>query len=414
MAALTLAPRVSNLETAHTMTSAKTVVSLSAALSAVCLWALAATMTAPSVFAQDKSASSATPAKAAADPKSAGKPALTVALVQAQSRDVPMTLAANGSVAAWQEAILGAEVNGLRLKEVSAQVGDSVKRRQVLALFAAESVEAEVAQSRAAVAEAEATLAEARANAERAQSIAASGALSTQQVAQYATAEKTAQARLDSARAQLAVQQLRLNHTRLVASDDGIISARTATQGAVVPQGQELFRLIRKGRLEWRGEVTATELTRLKVGQTVAVTAGGAGTGTGTGAGAGAGAIQGRLRMIGPTVDVATRNALVYVDLPDAMRKGFRPGMFARGEFGLGSSSALTVPQDAVVLRDGFSYVFRATVAGSDTRVTRVKVDTGRRVEDRVEILRGLAPNDRIVASGVAFLADGDLVKVSK
>ena len=408
MAALTLAPRVSNLETAHTMTSAKTVVSLSAALSAVCLWALAATMTAPSVFAQDKSASSATPAKAAADPKSAGKPALTVALVQAQSRDVPMTLAANGSVAAWQEAILGAEVNGLRLKEVSAQVGDSVKRGQVLALFAAESVEAEVAQSRAAVAEAEATLAEARANAERAQSIAASGALSTQQVAQYATAEKTAQARLDSARAQLAVQQLRLNHTRLVASDDGIISARTATQGAVVPQGQELFRLIRKGRLEWRGEVTATELTRLKVGQTVAVTAGGAGTG------AGAGAIQGRLRMIGPTVDVATRNALVYVDLPDAMRKGFRPDMFARGEFGLGSSSALTVPQDAVVLRDGFSYVFRATVAGSDTRVARVKVDTGRRVEDRVEILRGLAPNDRIVASGVAFLADGDLVKVSK
>ncbi len=221
-------------------------------------------------------------------------------------------------------------------------------------------------------------------------------------MAQYTTAEKTAQARLDSARAQLAVQQLRLNHTRVVASDEGIISARTATQGAVVPQGQELFRLIRKGRLEWRGEVTATELDRLKVGQTVAVTAGGGG------------AIQGRLRMIGPTVDVTTRNALVYVDLPDAMRKGFRPGMFARGEFGLGSSSALTVPQDAVVLRDGFSYVFRATVSGNDTRVARVKVDTGRRVEDRVEILRGLNPNDRIVASGVAFLADGDLVKVSK
>lgn len=386
------------------MKSAKTSISLPV----LCLWALAITMTvvAPSLLAQDKSASSATapatPANAAADTKSAGKPALTVALVQAQSRDVPMTLAANGSVAAWQEAILGSEVNGLRLKEVSAQVGDRVKRGQVLAMFAAESVEAEVAQSRAAVAEAEATLAEARANAERAQSIAASGALSTQQVAQYTTAEKTAQARLDSARAQLAVQQLRLNHTRVVASDEGIISARTATQGAVVPQGQELFRLIRKGRLEWRGEVTATELDRLKVGQTVGVTAGGGG------------AIQGRLRMIGPTVDVTTRNALVYVDLPDAMRKGFRPGMFARGEFGLGSSSALTVPQDAVVLRDGFSYVFRAAVSGNDTRVARVKVDTGRRVEDRVEILRGLNPNDRIVASGVAFLADGDLVKVSK
>jgi RND family efflux transporter MFP subunit len=346
--------------------------------------------------AQDKPADKA-PAKAGA----VVKPALTVTLVQPQTRAVPLLLSANGSVAAWQEAILGAEANGLRLKEVRAQVGDIVRRGQVLALFAAESVEAEFAQARAQVAEAEATLAEARANAERAQSIAGSGALSAQQVAQYATAEKTAQARVELARAQLASQQLRLAHTRVIASDDGIISTRTASVGAVVPQGQELFRLIRKGRLEWRGEVTATELSRLKAGQSVAVSANGVGR------------IEGKLRVIAPTVDAATRNALVYVDLPEAVKRGFKPGMFARGEFGLGESSGLTVPQDAVVMRDGFSWVFRATpTQDGQAKVTRLKVDLGRRVDSQVEVVKGLAAADRVVASGVAFLADGDVVKV--
>ncbi len=362
---------------------------------------------------------------------SGARPSLTVTLVQAQSRDVPIRLAANGSVAAWQEAILGAEVNGLRLAEVRAQIGDVVKRGQVLAVFAADTVEAELAQARAQVVEAEAAQAEARANAERAQSIAGSGALSAQQVAQYATAEKTAQARLELARAQLAVQQLRLNHTRVTASDDGIISARNATVGAVVPQGQELFRLIRKGRLEWRGEVTATELGKLRKGLPVSISANGVGT------------VEGKLRMVGPTVDAVSRNALVYVDLPGSTATttkkakkpragkgadptapeepsamgthGFKPGMFARGEFALGASSALTVPQATVVVRDGFSYVFRASPAADGTaKVARIKVETGRRVDDRVEILAGLDPADRIVATGVAFLTDGDTVKVVK
>ncbi len=357
---------------------------------------LAAFMLASNAHAQDKAVAKGAPAAAV-------KPALTITLVQPQTRDVPVRLTANGSVAAWQEAIIGAETNGLRLQDVRAQVGDVVKRGQTLAQFAAATLEAEIAQGRAQIAEAEATLADARANAARAQSIADSGALSAQQIAQYATAEKTAQARLELARAQHANQRLRLAYTRVVASDDGIISARTATVGAVVPQGQELFRLIRQSRIEWRGEVTATELGKLKPGIAVTVSAEGAGT------------IEGKLRVIGPTVDATTRNALVYVDLPNAARQGFKPGMFARGEFALGAASGLMVPQDAVVLRDGFNYVFRATTAqGGETRVARAKVALGRRVDALVEVLNGLAPQDRVVASGVAFLADGDVVKVVK
>jgi hypothetical protein len=85
------------------------------------------------------------------------------------------------------------------------------------------------------------------------------------------------------------------------------------------------------------------------------------------------------------------------------------PGMFAKGEFEIGSSSALTVPQQAVVVRDGFSYVFQLS---SDQRVSQRKVQTGRRVGERVEVLQGLAPDALLAANGAGFLNDGDLVKV--
>ena len=83
--------------------------------------------------------------------------------------------------------------------------------------------------------------------------------------------------------------------------------------------------------------------------------------------------------------------------------------MYARGEFELGSSGGLTVPQTAVVVRDGFSYVARV---GADNRVSQLKVQTGRIVGDQIEIQRGVTPEDKLVASGGSFLADGDLVRV--
>jgi len=84
--------------------------------------------------------------------------------------------------------------------------------------------------------------------------------------------------------------------------------------------------------------------------------------------------------------------------------------MYAGGEFELGSSSALTVPQSAVVVRDGFSFVARV---GADNRVAQLKVQTGRIVGDQVEVLSGIKPEDKLVASGSSFLSDGDLVRVS-
>ncbi|MEN9420113.1 MAG: hypothetical protein RI988_3734 [Pseudomonadota bacterium] len=343
----------------------------------------------------------AAPAPATANPASDGpraapaRAALTVTLTQPQRASLPVRVAATGTVAAWQEAVIGAEGGPWRLLEVRAGVGDAVRRGQVLAVFAGEFVRADVELARAGVAEAEAVLAEMSAKAQRARELQPTGVLSAEQVQQALTAERTAQARLQAQRAALELQRLREQQLQVVAPDDGVISARAATVGAVVPPGQELFRLIRQGRLEWRAEVPAGELAQLRAGQSVRVQA------------TGAAAVTGKLRMVGPTVDAASRNGLVYVDLPAT--PGLRAGTFARGEFESGASEALTLPQSAVVLREGFAYVFRL---GTDQRVVQTKVSVGRRVGDRVELTGGLDAAARVVASGAGFLADGDTVKV--
>ncbi|MDB5840426.1 MAG: transporter [Herminiimonas sp.] len=338
------------------------------------------------------------PAGKTAATVTAPKPALTVTIALPQTSSLPITLAANGDISAWQEASIGSEASGLRLAEVRANVGDTVRAGQVLAVFAADTVQADVAQARASVLEAEANAMDASGNAARARTLQSSGAMSAQQINQYITGEQTAKARLEAAKAMLQAQQLRLKQTRLLAPDDGVISARTATVGAVTGAGTELFRMIRQGRLEWRAEVTATELGRVRPGTTATIKA------------ANGAELTGKVRMIAPTVDLQKRSALVYVDLPVMAGKDApaRAGMFARGEFDLGKSDALTVPQQAVVVRDGFSYVFRMN---ADNRVSQVKVETGRRVGDRVEVRDGVGHDTVLVASGAGFLNDGDLVK---
>ena len=334
--------------------------------------------------------------------KPVAKPSLTVSLISPQKTHMPFVVQAAGSVAAWQEASIGAETGGLRVTEVRVNVGDSVTRGQILATFSAETVEADLAQARATLAEAEATVADARANGVRAREIQNNGSLSQQQIAQLLTAEKTAEARVLSLRAQVTSQELRLKHTTVLAPDDGSISSRSATLGAVVPQGQELFRLIRGDRLEWRAEVTSTEVARIRPGQSVTVTSA-AGT-----------VANGRVRVIAPTVDPQTRSALVYVDLPAGASSGggFKAGMFARGEVVTGRASALALPLAAISLRDGFSYVFVVAASGAEQRVSQIKVKLGRRSGDLVEVIGTLTGSERVVANGAAFLADGDLVRV--
>jgi len=336
-----------------------------------------------------------TPPRAPAAAAPAVKPALTVSLTGPQTLDWPQILPASGSIFAWQEAVIGAEISNYRLTEVLAQVGDTVRKGQVLARIASDTVESEFNESQAAVAEQQAAAAEAKNNAARSRELRAQGFYSQQLDAQYQTAAQTAGARLAAAQARRQAAELRLRKTQVLSPDDGVISARSATVGSLTQPGQELFRLIRGGRLEWRAEVPSADLASVQPGLVASLS-----TPTGQ-------RVTGRVRAVAPSVDAQTRNGLVYVDLPPT--GAVRAGMFARGEFELARRPALTLPQSAVVLRDGAAYVFRLE---NENRVAQTKVALGRRLAERVEIVDGLPPSARVVANGAGFLADGDVVRV--
>jgi RND family efflux transporter MFP subunit len=323
------------------------------------------------------------------------KPVMTVTVAEPQRETLAIALQANGNVSAWQEASVGAEVNGLRLAAVNVNVGDAVKKGQVLATFTTDTARADSLQSKASVVQAEAGYLNAKADADRARSIQDSGALSASQIAQYVTQEKVAKAQWEASKALLSATEIRLGNTTVKAPDDGLISARGATVGAVVGAGQELFRLIRQSRMEWRAEVTASEVGRIRVGQKARVT-----LATGI-------ELNGKVRAIAPSANEQTRNILVYVDLP--RHNDLKAGTFARGVFAIGQSEALTAPTPAIVVRDGNNFVF---VVDAESKAAARQVQTGRRVGDRVEIVEGLQVGERVAVQGAGFLNDGDLVKV--
>ncbi|WP_277561195.1 efflux RND transporter periplasmic adaptor subunit [Acinetobacter beijerinckii] len=326
------------------------------------------------------------------------KAALTVTVIRPEQQNWQQTFTANGNIAAWQEVVIGSELSGQRLTKVNVNVGDQVKRGQVLAEINSETIRADLAAARASYAEAQAVLTDAITNNKRIQQLKNTGAISAQEATQYQTSQATAQARLDAAQAQIESNQLRLSQTQVVSPDHGVISARTATVGSLAQTGQELFRLIRDQRLEWRAEVTTTDLYKLQQGMTAHIIS----------PDPAQPAVTGKVRMIAPVIDPQTRYGLVYVDIPTT--QALRMGMFVKGEFDLGQKLALTIPQTALLLRDGFSYVF---ILDNKNRVSQQKVQVGRRLGDRVEIL-DLNPNVKVVSSGTGFLTDGDLVTVAK
>ena len=321
--------------------------------------------------------------------------ALTVSTVTPQQERWPTIIAADGSLAPWQEVVVSSETGGLRLASVLVDVGDVVKRGQILATLDQDSLQASLDQALAGVDEATANLEQATADAVRAGGLSGRGVLSDQLISQYRITAKGAQAKLASAKAQAAMARINLERATITASDDGVVSSRTATLGSVVQSGSELFRLLRQGRIEWQAQVLDRDLPRIHPGQTATITLADGLTAAGT------------VRVLNPVLDAQTRTAVVHVDIASDQA---RAGMFCTGEILAGEAQpVLTLPQAAIVIRDGYHLVFQVTAGGT---VAAIRVTTGRHLGDRVEIIGALPPESRIVAEGGAFLTDGDRVDV--
>ncbi|OWV85267.1 hemolysin secretion protein D [Rhizobium sp. R635] len=323
--------------------------------------------------------------------------ALTVSLTAPAQREWSETVPASGWLKPWQEAVIASETSGLRITDVLVDVGSVVTKGQTLVRLSQESVLADLRKQEAAVATAKASLSKAKANADRARQLQPSGALSDEKIVEYLADEQTATASLTSEEAALDSEKIKLAQTTITAVDDGLITSRSADLGAVVSAGTELFRMVRQQRIEWQAEVSARYLPRISQGLSVQVN------------GPEGHAIEGKVRLVGPSVSTDTSRAIVYVTLPDDTRP--RTGLYVTGNIELQTSPALTVPETAIVFRDGISYVFTAS---EDQRVQRVRVETGRRNDGEVEIVSGIDRTSKVVTSGGAFLSDNDLVKIAE
>lgn len=346
---------------------------------------------------QVRMAPSETPAPVAASLPSPAlpSPALTVSAEPAALRPMARVIVGDGSIVPWQELVIGAETGGLRVVEMAVEEGDHVRAGQVLARMEDAVPAAQLAQAEAAVTEAEAALEIARAELRRAVELARSQNTPRQTLEQRQSTARQAEARLAATRASRDEAAARLEQTRLRAPTDGIVLRRSALLGSVVSLGQEMVRLLRDGQLELDARVPELDLAAVAPGQPVQVSHG-------------SHVVVGKVRAIAPVVAPETRLGTAHITLP--ADSGLRPGMFARAEIQADAAPVLTVPQEAVLFRDGGPAAF---VLQGDRVVLRA-LTTGMRRDGWVEVTSGLDAGERVVTRGGGFLADGDRVRLAE
>ena len=322
--------------------------------------------------------------------------ALTVTTATVSSLEWSDSIEASGGIVAWQEAIIGAQLTGLRLIDVLVDTGDQVKKGQIIARFESASLLNERALLKANLDEASALVLQASVDYKRALALSQTGGISRQNLLQAETQKQTTAAAALAVKAQLASNTLQLSYINVVAPDNGVISSRSATLGAIGSVGEELFRLIRDNRIEWHGQLTAMQATQLAVGQKVTLDLANNSTATAY------------VRQISPTMNPETRMITAYAAIEPNSKA--RAGMFATGNIQLNKTSALVVPAASVVIRDGRSYVFELVAATQ--QVIQRPVEVARRQGDYVEVTGKIQADATVINQGAGFLSEGDIVKV--
>lgn len=351
-----------------------------------------------------------------------GAAPIATTLARAERHSITETLAVSGSLVAREEIVAGAEVDGLPIVEILAEVGDRVEKDQVLARLdstmlrtqlaqntaAIAMAEASIAQMKASIAETKATEAQAMDALKRAQTLGATGTASPVQLLASETQAKVAASRTTAAEENLRVAtageayaeaqrseiELKIARTDLKAPAAGTISHRAARLGAVASTaGQPLFRLIGNSEIEFDAEVPETALPQIAPGQNVEVWLSGVSE-----------AIGGHVRLVDPNVDKISRLGRVAVAL--APHSAMRAGVFARGSIILGRRQAVTVPLSAVLFGKDGAYVQLAT----NNVVEIHSIETGFKGGTRVEIVNGLIEGQEVVARAAAFVRPGERI----
>ena len=397
---------------------------------------------------------------------SATAPRQTVTVAEVTRENIDRTLNVSGTVTAFERTPVMSQAGGLLITEILAERGDYVDRAQVLAklndsILSAEKIEAQgaveqarakldeleagnraeeiaraqsrVTNARAAVTQAESNLNLVQKRVERNRTLQAEGAISRdrldevlnqeqvsksdlvaavaslneaqQELAQLQSGSRpqtiaAARAELTQARGRLQKIEAELANTIITAPSAGIIASRDAKVGQITSGSEQLFSIIQNGRLELRLQVPETLINRIEIGQDVLITSD-----------TDSMQLTGKVREIDPLIDDNSRQASVKVDLPN--NTNLKPGMFLQAAIEVDSSPGEAVAIEALLPQSGNKAI--AFVLQENNTVKAQTVEMGEILsEQKVEIIDGLNPGDRIVLKGAAYLKDGDRVIVKE
>jgi HlyD family secretion protein len=319
--------------------------------------------------------------------------AVTVAVVEA--RPIVGALAASGDIVPRTEAAVLPEVSGYRVTEVRADVGQFVRRGEVLARLDPALLNSQVAQQQAVAAQAEAQAAQAEDQAARVKGLDGQGVLSQEQIDQRRFQARAARANAKAQLAALKEMRTRASMLAVTAPVSGLVLEKTVRPGDLAAVGgTPWFRLAADGRMELQAQLSEDDLARVRPGQHAQVT-------LPSGA-----VVTGVVRLISPQIDQQTKLGYVRITLP--VRSDIRAGGFARAVFTDATGVAPAVPETAVRYdADGASVM----VIQPDNHVKRVMVRTGPRGGGLVQLLEGPPAGTRVVRGAEGFLMDGDLVR---
>lgn len=264
-----------------------------------------------------------------------------------------------------------------RIREIYVEVGDYVKKGQLLVELDASNIMQQKVQ-----------LDNIELEYNRAKELVAVGGASQQQLDQITTqleAAKTAYNNL-------------LENTKLLSPVNGIVTARNFDNGDMA-QGP-ILTVMQINPVKIVINVSESEFTKVKLGMPIDITFDVFGDEL----------FKGKVSLVYPTIDPMTRTFGVEVEIPNSNNR-VRPGMFARATIDFGAKDHVVVPDRAVVKRAGsgdrFVYVYN-----NDGTVSYVKVELGRHIDTLYEVLSGLENNTQVVVAGQSRLSDGVKVNV--
>lgn len=315
---------------------------------------------------------------------------VVVATVKEEER-APRTLA-TGTVVSRADARLSAEVAAPI--DWIAEPGAIVAKGDVIARLDTARIALTVRDNEAAVKRLEANAALLRTQRDRLQTLAAQQIASRNQIDEAESRLAMADQEVEQARVARDRARLELARASIRAPFAGQVAERLRMTGEFVAMGEPLVRLVDTGSVEVLARAPLAGAAALSRGQRVRVLDGSR-------------EVASEIRSIVPVGDERSRMLEVRVALA---RDAWPIGAAVQVELPSGPAQrSMTVPRDAVVLRQGTAYVYRI---GAGDKAERITVTTGAGRTDRIEVSGDIAAGDRIVVRGAERLQPGQRVTV--